>query len=501
MKTKRCISALLAFLMLGGTILSLSACGNTEKPDVTDDSRQAGTTAVQTEPPVTEELPVNPDAKYEDYTFSILVASRSSKPPQDFVYKDSQTVMDRAVYERNMKLEENHGVVLEVDEHIGSGKQTEGGTLLEKSYTSNDPMFDYAVVHTYTLAPLASSGYLYDMQELPGLDLSKSWWDKTMTDGVKIAGSVFFTSGDASHSVDDYMYCVIFNKAMYKERVPDGPDLYQLVRDGKWTLDVLAQVCSKVKEDVNGDDIMDSNDRYGLELWCDEMFASIQASGERIAKVNDDGLIELTLGNPRVTDIVDKFTEMERADWSINFQNMTGGKSWPAIFSEGNAMFLMSLFNEISYFRDMDTDYGILPNPRFDENQDRWYCTFSAGLANVSCVPFVLADAERTGTILDLLGYYSSKTTSPAYYVKTLTGEKVRDEESAFCLDIIFDNKFVDIGHYYQIANLNTVMYNYVKNRKIGAWASTYESVRKGAEVIVQRLNAQIEALKSQYQQ
>ena len=77
------------------------------------------------------------------------------------------------------------------------------------------------------------------------------------------------------------------------------------------------------------------------------------AAGERVAKVNDQGLIELTLGNPRVTDIVDKFTSIEQADWSINFQTMTGGKGWPAIFSEGNAMFLMSLFNEVSRFRDM----------------------------------------------------------------------------------------------------------------------------------------------------
>ncbi|MBQ7171713.1 MAG: hypothetical protein IJR89_05500 [Clostridia bacterium] len=494
MKANRFLSAFLALLLFLGSVLLLASC----QKDPADPKGTSDLTAPQeTLPEESDVLPVNPDAKYEDYSFKILVATRSSRPPQDFLYKDDQSVMDKAIYDRNATLLEKHGVLLDVDERIG--KHQEGGALLEKSYSASDPMYDYAVVHTYTLAPIASNGELYDMSEIPTLDLTKPWWDQTMTAGVKIAGSVFFTSGDVSHCVDDYMYCVIFNKAMYQEKVPNGPDVYELVREGKWTLDALAEVCSGVKDDLNGDDIMDSNDQYGLELWCDEMYASIQAAGERVAKVNDDGLIELTLGNPRVTDIVDKFTSIEQADWSINFQTMTGGKGWPAIFSEGNAMFLMSLFNEVSRFRDMDTDYGILPNPRFDEKQDRWYCTFSAGLASVSCVPYVLADVERTGTVLDLLGYYSSQTTSPAYYQKTLVGEKVRDEESAFCLDIIFKNKFGEIGHYYTIGNLNTVMYNYVKNGQSGAWASTYEAARSAAEARVAQLNAQIEKLKKQY--
>ena len=499
MKAKRFLSAFLAAALLLGSLLLLASCKpGTEGPGAVTQDRPGKTSdPSQASPDETEALPADPTAKFDDLSFKILVATRSTRPPQDFLFKDDQSVMDQAIYERNMTLEEKHGIRLDVDERIG--KQAEGASLLEQSYGSNDAMYDYAVIHTYTLAPLASGGRLYDMSEIRTLDLEKPWWDQTVSDGVRIAGSVFFTSGDVSHCVDDYMYCVIFNKAMYKEKVPNGADVYDLVREGKWTLDAMAEICSGVKEDLNGDDVMDSNDRYGLMLWCDELFASIQAAGERIAKVNDQGLIELTLGNERVYSIVDKFTSIEQADWSINFQTMTGGKGWPSVFSEGNAMFFMSLFNEVSRFRDMDTDYGILPNPRYDEAQDKWYCTFSAGLASFSCLPYVQADAERTGTVLDLLGYYSSKTTSPAYYVKTLTGEKVRDEESVFCLDIIFNNKFVDIGHYYQLANLNTMMYNYVKNGQSGTFASSYEAVKKSAETLVARMNAQIEKLKDQY--
>ena len=147
----------------------------------------------------------------------------------------------------------------------------------------------------------------------------------------------------------------------------------------------------------------------------------------------------------------------------------------------------------------METDYGILPNPRYEATQDRWYCTFSAGLASVVAMPFVQEDPERTGEILELANYYSSKTTSPAYYTKTLVGEKIRDDESSFCLDIIFNNKFVDIGHYFQIASLNVEMYNYVQSQKSGAFASLISSKMRAANVIVNTLNKKIEDLKKLY--
>ena len=100
---------------------------------------------------------------------------------------------------------------------------------------------------------------------------------------------------------------------------------------------------------------------------------------------------------------------------------------------------------------------------------------------------------------MDLMGYYSSSTTVPAYYVKTLEGEKIRDEESKFCLDIIFENKFVDIGHYYRIANLNTAMYQYVLNDQFGAFASTVQQRLSTANAAVKSLNNAIEKMKDQY--
>ncbi len=498
-KSFKILSFALALLMLMSTVTLLASCGEKTPGNDTDPTGDTTPAPVVTDAPVTEVLPGSIEKDFDDYTFKILLVSRSTRCPKDLVFEDNGTILDKAVYDRNAKLEETNGVIIEATQQIDSTNYAQNAQAIPQMYISNEALYDYTVCHTYSLVPFVTAGYLYDMESLDSLDLTNPWWDQTINDGVRIADSIYFTSGDISLHINDYMYCVIFNKDLYKEEITDGTDVYKLVEEGKWTLDELSRLCSQVSEDLNADDILDSNDKYGLMTWCDELYASIQAAGERVAKVNEDGYLEFTLQNERVYSIVDKFSTIEQSDWCINFQTMTGGVSWPNVFINGQAMFFMSLFNEVSRFRDMDANYGILPNPKYDENQKDWYCTFSAGLANFCAMPFVQDDAERTGAILDLLGYYSSSTTVPAYYTKTLEGEKIRDEESKFCLDIIFDNKFVDVGHYYTIAKLNTAMYSYVKDQQFGSFASTVQTRLRSAEVEIKKINSDIEKLKEQY--
>lgn len=499
-KSFKILSFALALLMLMSTVTLLASCGEKTPGNGTDTTDATTTPApVVTDAPVTEVLPGSIEKDFDDYAFKVLLVSRSTRCPRDLVFEDNGTILDKAVYDRNAKLEEKNGVIIEATQLIDKTNYATNAATIQQMYISNEALYDYTVCHTYSLVPYVTAGYLYDMESIDSLDFENPWWDKTINDGVRIADSIFFTSGDVSLHINDYMYCVIFNKDLYKTSVTDGTDVYKLVEEGKWTLDELSRLSSLVKEDLNADDVMDQNDRYGLMTWNDELYASIQAAGERVAKVNEDGYIEFTLQNERVYAIVDKFSAIEQSDWCINFQTPNGDLPWAQIFSSGNAMFFMSLFNEISHFRDMDSNYGILPNPKYDENQENWYSTFSAGLANFVAMPYVQEDAERTGAILDLLGYYSSNTTVPAYYTKTLEGEKIRDEESKFCLDIIFNNKFVDVGHYYRIANLNTAMYNYVKNDQFGSFASTVQTRLRSAEVEIKKINSDIEKLKEQY--
>jgi hypothetical protein len=204
---------------------------------------------------------------------------------------------------------------------------------------------------------------LQDLNTVPYLDLSKSWWDQTIVEDLTIQDSIFYVCGDISTAVDDFMYCTIFNKELYKQKVTDGTDIYALVNEGKWTLDQLLRLSKLVQEDVNGDGVMDANDKFGLMTWYDELYASVQAAGGRVAQVNEQGNIELCINNARNLDVMVKYMELENSPSTINFQNtskMVNGAKWSTMFTNDQVLFLMYTLNKLSILRNADTDYGII---------------------------------------------------------------------------------------------------------------------------------------------
>ncbi len=500
--TKRIIALFLAAVTLLSSLMLIGCNGDnggeTKGPDVTTDA--SATTEPITEPPVTEVLPDKTDVNYDGYEFNILIANRATKTINDFEDENIETVMGQAAFRRNAIMEESYGVTFNTTVDLGNNHK--GNAIMTEQYNSKSTDYDMCIINTYTAAPLATSGYLFDLSKLPNVDLTKPWWDQTINEGINIKGSIYFTCGDISTSVFDFMYATIFNKNIYAEKVTDGTDVYKLVEEGKWTLDELARLVVLVGEDLDGNDIMDTNDLYGLLTWGDMMYASIQAGGERIAKINGDGLMELTLNNERVVNITEKYLKMANdKEHAINFQDTSRmpKSDWKTLFSENRALFFMSLLNEVSVFRDMESDYGILPIPKYDLEQEEWYTTFSAGLAAFVCVPFILEDEERTGAIIELLGYEAQDTITPAYYEKTLVGSRVRDDESTFCLDIIFGNKFVDVGHYFRPGTLNTSLWNYSMSGRTGAFSTMYDSYKKQAERDVETINKRIIELQENY--
>jgi hypothetical protein len=104
-------------------------------------------------------------------------------------------------------------------------------------------------------------------------------------------------------------------------------------------------------------------------------------------------------------------------------------------------------------------------------------------------MPYHQADADRTGIILETIGYYSQQYVRPAYYEKMLYGSIVRDEESRPMLDLIYANRVFDIGYYYQPANINKNLL-YVFRDSSSAWASKYKTLERPANTYLKKWNA-----------
>lgn len=474
-----------------------AACGEA----TVEDTVEVGT--VQTAEPAADapELP-DPATLNIDGEFYMYVAGNSARKTgvTDFDTSDPESsAIDIAIHRRNEVMKEKYGVEIVVENATQFNTANGSGTGFTKMYTeymSGDNTIDAAMIGTFDVATLAYSGYIYDLAEMPYMNLSKDYWDQKANEHLSINGKMYYTTGDIMITDNLFTHAILFNKEMVKEYGLDDP--YQMVRDNEWTLENFAGLVKQIGEDVNMDGIYNEKDKYGLMTWKDATLGIYAAGGERVCKINDQGLLELTFYNERMVNLLETYQAMaydQSHVYNYQYDNLTGQQSatstWDtnrdAVFSEGRAAFYMSLLTVVNRHRDSDVDFGILPMPKFEAEQEEYGHAISSFHAQFLCVPAMIADPERSGIVLEELAYQGREILTPAYYDQTLVGQTMRDEESVEMLDIIFASRVYDVGNYYKIGTYSDKLVGLCISRS--PITSIYETFRSPAEQMLKIIN------------
>ena len=82
-----------------------------------------------------------------------------------------------------------------------------------------------------------------------------------------------------------------FNKEL-AERNKIG-DIYQTVRDGKWTLDSFSEYCKGITQDINGDTQLNGDDMFGLTCNAFVWQPLFSGACEEIIKKNTNVILAL----------------------------------------------------------------------------------------------------------------------------------------------------------------------------------------------------------------
>ena len=138
--------------------------------------------------------------------------------------------------------------------------------------------------------------------------------------------------------------------------------------------------------------------------------------------------------------------------WYPNTYEQNEEPALTNMFKNNKGLFMDMTFFYIPALRDMETDFGIIPYPKWDENQEN-YLTRVEG-AELFGVPITAENLERTGAIIEAMACESMNEVIPVYYDLSLKTKVTRDEESAKMLDIIFANRVFDWGDTFWCDNL-----------------------------------------------
>ncbi len=360
---------------------------------------------------------------------------------------DGDTITD-AVYQRNTLIEDRMNIKISeipvFDPYVDAKKLIMAG--------GDD--FDLVTDGLCFLSTLAVEGYLIDLQSVDTLQLSSSWWDQELNSALTIGGNLFFATGDIS-IMDNYgTWCVMFNKTMGADY--DLPDLYEKVRLGTWTFDLFYEIAKQTTKDTDGNGKMEPEDQWGFLTESFNQYGLWAAGGERITSKDQNDYPTLSVMSDRSVDVIKLAAEITQNKACTLYADTTpGGCGFTnEHFGNGNAMFILGGMWLITKYRGYDVDFGVLPAPKFDESQDRYYNTYSNGNCTAFSIPTTAPDLARTGTIMEAMAEISKYTLTPAYYDVALKGKYVRDEESAEMLDIILASRAYDLGMIFNWGNM-----------------------------------------------
>lgn len=412
-------------LLLVAAQLALFSCGdqqNSNTESSIEDTQSGDTTASDG---------YSPSKTFDDKEVNILLWTGS----RIAITEETGDVIDDAVYKRNLKVEDELKVKFKYDSRTGHGNEYSSWlSTLNSSILAGDNAYQLAGGYGYRLSTEALSGNFMDLADNPYIDFTKPWWPSNIIEAADIGGKITMAFGNIDPVYYDSTYAVFFNKVIAEDNKLN--DIYQLVNDGKWTLDKFLEYSQAAADDLNGDSKMTEEDRYGV-LFDTAMSidAFINSCDIKITSRDSDGLPKLIGLSEKYINVQQKLRSAIHNSDHVSY----GNENNSTLFMSGKALFMPVSLKSAHTLRAMDDDFGIIPYPKYNEEQEKYITHNSIGNTTAYLVP-ITSDAELAGCVLEALAYYGYKDILPEYYERALKGKGTRDDESAAMLDLIFAN-------------------------------------------------------------
>ena len=500
MKFARILSLFLVLL----TLLSVfAACGEnpvettgeSQKP-VTDNDRDQ----------IEDSVPKN--LKYNNETVTFFVRSDNDIFKYELACEKllNDPLYD-AIHYRNIDVETRLGVSIKTIEQDGSfNNRTAWNERLSTSVLTNSGDYDGTAFYLSTGSALAKDGIFYNLCDLEKgsggyLEFSKPWWNQSLVDELGVFGTLFFVGGSLTISQAANGYCVFFNRDMFNEKFPEEGDagLYQLVRDGKWTADKMANYISQVWTDTNSNGVVDDGDIVGVLSHATAggegslLDAWIPAMGLKITETNMFGEVELALINSRTVPAYEKMRKI--------FSNnpgalLTATSTVETTMPNGTVLFITQKLDYGTEMRESQVNYGVVPSPKYDEEQDTYYTGFgNVASALAICSNLSSSRAEMVSAVLEVLSAESYKQVVPLYYGTILQGRYSREQADAEMYNLILDSFVFSFGFAYSSLSLDGVgaifrnlspnfdIQNHIDSKK-DSWATKLEELLEALEAV-----------------
>ncbi len=497
------IAALLAFILLGSSLVSCGVSTEEEDSDSTEKSQStSASTNVEEEVETILDHDLPHDLDYNEDEVVIVSRYREGWTSGEIaVEKITNEPVNDAVYERNIAVEEELNVKinsLEENQHDPSTLMTQ----IANNIKSGSGDYDIVACAAYVTVNEALNGTFADLRQTEYLNFDKPYWSQGYNEVIQYQGTQYTVTGSMVLSLYRFAFITTFNKRLFTEAQVEFP--YTAVKNNDWTLDYQTSLVPLFHFDNDGTPD-DENDIYGLvttpyisvdPYWssCDVPIIGRDEAGgyemifdvEKLYNVAEKTM-KLFYGTDGATYIYDHYGyDDEQNDIRMMFSNSHSAMATVRV-----------LELESGDMRQMDDEFGVLPMPKYDKEQAS-YKTLMHDQFTVMAIPTTVTGdrLNEMSAVLECMAAEGHKLVRPAYYESALRYKYMKDPESWDMMDIIIDNIYIDAGIIYTNA-LSSFhdQFRQIMISKNNTVTSSYKSKAKAADRALGKMTEKLDDL------
>ncbi|MBQ2726831.1 MAG: hypothetical protein IJF78_14095 [Clostridia bacterium] len=447
---KRIMAAVLAALLSAS---AFTACSESNAGTNTDETQPAAmsTEAVVTETEEPEKeltdlekrqlIPDNlPDTKYDGAEFRVYTVDAAYADYEGEILAEEITgdACNDAVYNRNIRIEDRFDI------RIGVGSDATPQAMCKTLAQSGTEDYHVVAMYDFKANEAITAEAVLNWYDAPYQDMSKPWHNSLANDGATINGILYAICSDLSYTSMTFTHCFFANIDLLDQYGYQRDDLYNMVKEGKWTIDAFISMIEPMYQDYNGNGKTDGDDLYGFgySIW-NPADVWITAFGEEIVSKNDEGRLEVTFMSDKTVSILEKLLSFHYDFQAFNLIDPQYGEE--TNFVNNKLVFAPMRFQAAySKLREMESEYTMLPYPKWDEAQEGYY-TNADDKFSVFCLPKPsYNNLEFISCIFEALCAESYKTVYPAYYDQALKGKYSTDATTAEMVDLVMAGRKFD---------------------------------------------------------
>lgn len=436
----RILALALASLMLLACFVS---CG---RDDGNKDGDSAATTTVSTDGSSEKEIAKLPDMNWDGAEYQVI--GRDGGVHVQFYNNEiaceelTGEVVDDAVYTRNQMLKEKYGLVVKAT--LDSDVFNEVNAL----YNTNEDVYDLVIYIPLYAQRHAQAGFLSDLHATEYINLEHPSWNDYANEQLTVMGKLYYTTSDFLIQDKSRTYILLYNRELFRSYEEyAGMYIEDWVEDNQWTLEKAGQLIREFTYEVDGLTGHSDGDAFGLTAESYHSFSTfLYGAGFRTSTMQD-GVPVLVGATDRIISIIDlaianvssRDTAMYANDYSTNPTDVWCNER-SLIFCSFPSVFESSLNKKCNF------EFGILPFPKYDTAQDKYYTHINIGNGSFFAIPNIAGDQAFSGFGLEALTEYSTDTSLEAFYETKCKLQDVYDQRCADMLDLVFENVVYDIA-------------------------------------------------------